>query len=161
MRIFSDMNKLSGGDSIKLGCLQYINQREALKKSILIVCTGNSCRSQMAEGFANNLGLRAESAGTKPETKVNPNAVMAMAEIGIDITSQKPKNISEINVNSFDIVLTVCSDARDTCPVFPGFQGQLIHHPFDDPANAVENKLNVFRRVRDEIGVFLTDNFSL
>jgi len=78
-----------------------------------------------------------------------------MHEVGIDISNHSPKNISEIDVNSFDMILTVCSDARDNCPVFPESNGQLIHHPFEDPANATENKLDVFRRVRDEIKAYL------
>ena len=160
MRIFSDMNKLSGGDSIKLGCFHHINQKEALKKSILIICTGNSCRSQMAEGFIRKMGMTTASAGTHPEKNINPYTVKVMQEIGIDISGHKPKYITDLDVTAFDILLTVCSDARDNCPVIPGYTGELIHQPFDDPAKAVENKLAMYRRVRDEIGMYLEEIFK-
>ena len=130
-------------------------------KKILFVCTGNSCRSQMAEGLAKNLGWDAFSAGTIPEKEVNPNAVKAMSEMGLDISQQYPKLVEEIDLNEMDVILTVCSNAEENCPVFPGFKGQKLHHSFDDPADAIGTeveKLAVFCRVRDEIKDYLIKN---
>jgi len=130
-------------------------------KKILFVCTGNSCRSQMAEGLARNLGWEAYSAGTKPEIEVSPNAIKAMAEINLDISNHYPKLVEEIELNKMDVIMTVCSNADENCPVFPGFNGKKIHHSFDDPANATgTNKeiLAVFCRVRDEIKDYLIRN---
>ena len=124
------------------------------KRKILFLCTGNSCRSQMAEGFAHQMGWDAYSAGTKPETQVNPFAVKVMAEIGIDIAQHTPEPISKYLDENFDIVATLCDNARETCPVFTGVSKHQIHHGFIDPADASGSDkeiTKVYRRVRDEI----------
>jgi len=123
---------------------------------ILIICTGNSCRSQMAEGFLKSLNSKIEvfSAGTKPELNINPNAVKVMKEIGIDISSQAPKNVDVFKDKAFDYVITVCDSAKETCPVFTGDVKRRIHIGFEDPADAKgtdEEILAVYRKVRDEI----------
>ena len=130
-------------------------------KKILFVCTGNSCRSQMAEGLAKNLGWDAFSAGTKPEIEVSPNAIKAMTEINLDISNHYPKLVEEIELDKMDVIMTVCASAGENCPVFPGFKGKKNHHSFDDPANATGNdkeKFAVFCRVRDEIKDYLIKN---
>ncbi len=124
--------------------------------NILILCTGNSCRSQMAEGFLKsfNDNLHVYSAGTKPSSKVHPKAVQVMSELGIDISTGYPQNVSEFINRSFDYVITVCGDAKESCPVFMGKVKHRLHIGFDDPADATgtdEEILAVFRRVRDEI----------
>jgi arsenate reductase len=125
------------------------------KTRVLFLCTGNSCRSQMAEGALREFaGDRFEpaSAGTTP-TLVNPMAVRVMAEIGIDISEQRSKSVVEMMGEQFDYVVTVCDNAREACPVFPGGTSKL-HWSFDDPASGEgteEERLEVFRRVRDEI----------
>ena len=125
------------------------------KQRVLILCTGNSCRSQMAEGWLRHLaGDRFEvySAGTHP-TGLNPRAVKVMAELGIDISEQRSKSVDEFVEQAFDYVITVCDAARETCPVFPNAKTHL-HWSFEDPAVArgsEEQILSVFRRVRDEI----------
>ena len=123
---------------------------------ILILCTGNSCRSQMAEGFLKSYDARLEvfSAGTHPALVPNPNAVAAMKEIGIDISANKPKNVDLFVADPFDYVITVCGGAREVCPAFSGVVKNRIHIGFDDPADAVgtyEEVMHVYRRVRDEI----------
>lgn len=131
-------------------------QRMMRKKRVLFLCTGNSSRSQMAEGFLRNmLGDRfdAFSAGTKPADGVHPLAVKAMSEAGVDISRQRPKPIDAFSGQHFDRVITVCDSARDSCPFFPG-EARQVHWSFDDPARAAGSeaeKLAVFRRVRDEI----------
>lgn len=122
---------------------------------ILILCTGNSARSQMAEGFLRHAsGGRVEvaSAGTAPSV-VRPEAIAAMAEIGIDISAQRSKHVDEFRGQAFDYVITVCDHARDACPVFPG-NGRRLHFSFPDPA-AVHGdeatRLDAFRRVRDAL----------
>jgi arsenate reductase len=127
-----------------------------MKKRILILCTGNSCRSQMAEGFlkAFDTELEVYSAGTKPSSGINPNAIKVMAEKGIDISKGHPKDVNEFADKHFDYVITVCDNARETCPVFTGRVGQRLHIGFDDPAGAQGNEeeiLSEFRRIRDEI----------
>ena len=107
-----------------------------VKREILFLCTGNSCRSQMAEGFAKDMGWNAYSAGTRPETEVNPFAVKVMAEIGIDISHHTPESVSEYLDKNFDIVATVCDNALETCPVFTGISDRQIHNGFIDPAIA-------------------------
>jgi arsenate reductase len=123
------------------------------KKRVLILCTGNSARSQMAEGLLRHMaGDRFEvfSAGTRP-AGLNPNAVKAMAEAGIDISGHRSKSVDEFAGQQFDCVFTVCDNAKESCPFFPG-GGQRIHHSFEDPAAApAERQMDVFRRVRDEI----------
>ena len=127
-----------------------------MKSKILIICTGNSCRSQMAEGFLKSLDpeLAVYSAGTKPEIKVNPNAVKVMGEIGIDISAQYPKNADGFKNEHFDYVITVCDSAKESCPVFSGDVKHRLHIGFEDPADAKgteEEVLAVYRKVRDEI----------
>ena len=124
------------------------------KRKILFLCTGNSCRSQMAEGFAHQMGWDAYSAGTKPETQVNPFAINVMAEIGVDISPHTPESISKYLDDNFDIVATVCDNARETCPVFTGVSQHQIHHGFIDPADATGSDseiTEVYRQVRYEI----------
>ena len=123
---------------------------------ILILCTGNSCRSQMAEGFLNSFDKRIEafSAGTNPSSKVHPKAVQVMQEIGIDISNGYPQDVSEYLGQSFDYVITVCDNARETCPVFTGSVKEQLHIGFEDPAEATgteQEVIDVFRRIRDEI----------
>ncbi len=127
-----------------------------MKQKILILCTGNSCRSQMAEGFLKSFDKNLEvfSAGTKPAKKVNPFAVKAMNEVGIDISSGIAENVDKYLSQSFDYVITVCDNAKETCPVFIGKVKHRLHVGFDDPADAVgteEKIMPVYRRVRDEI----------
>ncbi len=123
---------------------------------ILIVCTGNTCRSQMAEGFLKYLdkNLEVYSAGTNPDKKINPRAVKVMAEKGIDISNGVPELVDDYIDTSFDYVITVCDGAKEKCPVFTGTVNHRLHIGFDDPAEATgteEEILYVFRRVRDEI----------
>ena len=123
---------------------------------ILILCTGNSCRSQMAEGFLKSFDSRLEvySAGTHPAPHANPYAVAAMKEVGIDISMNKPKNVDLFVDDPFDYVITVCDGAREVCPFFTGEVKHRLHIGFDDPADAcgtTEEIMQVYRRVRDEI----------
>ncbi len=129
-----------------------------MKKRILILCTGNTCRSQMAEGFLKSFDdeLEVFSAGVKPEERVNPNAVKAMNELGIDISKGKPQDVNEFLKDSFDYVITVCDNAKETCPVFLGDVKKQVHIGFEDPADATgtdEKILSVFKKVRDEIKI--------
>ena len=125
------------------------------KKRVLILCTGNSARSQMAEGLLRHLAgdrFEVESAGVEPN-HVRPQAIAAMQEAGIDISNQRSKSVDEFTGQEFDYVITVCDNARERCPVFPG-KTKRIHWSFDDPAQAVGDeaaRLAVFRHVRDEI----------
>lgn len=123
---------------------------------ILIICTGNSCRSQMAQGFLQSFDERLSvfSAGTKPESDVNPMAAKVMDEIGIDITRYRPETVSLYVGQEWDYVVTVCSDADVNCPVFTGVVRHRLHIGFDDPSKVSgtpEAVLYEFRRVRDEI----------
>ena len=126
------------------------------RKRVLVLCTGNSCRSQMAEGWVNHLlagQWEARSAGTAPAARVHPLAVRAMAEAGVDISGGTPANVAARLDESWDLVVTVCDSAKDTCPAFPRPVPRL-HVSFFDPARAEgtdEEKMVVFRRVRDEI----------
>ena len=126
------------------------------KKRVLVLCTGNSCRSQMAEGFVNHLlgaEWEARSAGTAPAARVHPLAVRAMAEVGIDIAGGKPEHVSVYLDQPWDLVVTVCDSAQEACPTFPRPVPKL-HISFFDPATAEgtdEERMAVFRRVRDEI----------
>lgn len=123
---------------------------------VLILCTGNSCRSHLAEGILRHAAeghFRVESAGSKPAGYVHPLAIQVMREIGIDIAGHHSKHLSEFLHKPVETVITVCGNADQACPVFPG-QVNRHHWPFEDPAHAVgteEEKLGVFRRVRDEI----------
>lgn len=135
-------------------------------KNILFLCTGNSCRSQMAEGFAKSLLSKHSfySAGTVKHG-INPRAVQMMKEVGIDISHHYSKTLDDLSNIAFDLIVTVCSDADDNCPVIPG--AKIIHHGFDDPPRMTagfENEemiLNVYRSVRDEIKDFVLTLESL
>jgi arsenate reductase (thioredoxin) len=127
-----------------------------IMKKILILCTGNTCRSQMAEGFLKSFDNELEvfSAGVKPEERVNPKAVKVMSELGIDISGGKPQDVNEFINDHFDYVITVCDNAKETCPVFLGNVKEQLHIGFEDPADATgseEEVRAVFRKVRDEI----------
>ncbi len=135
---------------------------ENTKKKILFLCTGNSCRSQMAEGWCRQLQselYHCASAGIEKHG-LNPLAVRVMAEAGVDITSQHSKTTAELGGQEFDFVITVCGDADENCPFFPA-RTRVIHHGFDDPpklaasAASEEEALAHYRRVRDEIGDFI------
>lgn len=127
-----------------------------MKPTILVLCTGNSCRSHLAEGIlkaALGDAFRVESAGSKPVGYVHPLAIRALAEIGIDISSHRSKPLDEFMSDDIETVITVCGNADQACPMFPG-QVNRHHFPFDDPAHAEgaeEEQFAVFRRVRDEI----------
>ena len=136
------------------------------KLKILFLCTGNSCRSQMAEGWTHALKsdvIEAYSAGIETHG-LNPNAVKVMAEAGVDITSQKSENIADLTHIPIDVVITVCGHAHENCPIFPG-TARVIHHGFDDPPKLArelaeqgadeETQLNAYRRVRDQIRLFV------
>lgn len=136
--------------------LNTVKSRSAGNKKILILCTGNSCRSQMAEGFLKSFDQELEvfSAGTKPSFKVHPKAIEVMNEIGIDLSKNFPKMVDQFLNEPFDYVITVCDNAKETCPVFIGKVGKQLHIGFEDPAEATgteEEILNTFRRIRDEI----------
>jgi arsenate reductase len=124
--------------------------------AILILCTGNSCRSHLAEGILQRAlgdGFRVASAGSKPAGYVHPSAIKAMAEIGIDISGHRSKHLDEFLTDEVETVITVCGNADQVCPVFPG-QVNRHHWGFDDPAHATgteEEQMAVFRRVRDEV----------
>lgn len=123
---------------------------------ILILCTGNTCRSQMAQGFLQSFDRRLEvhSAGTVPGKEVNPKAVEVMAEDGIDISMNSPKSVDRYLNDTWDYVITVCDDANENCPVFPGKVSHRLHIGFDDPSKAIGSPdyiMNEFRRVRDLI----------
>ncbi len=127
-----------------------------MKTTILILCTGNSCRSHMGEGIlraaAGDL-INVQSAGSKPAGFVHPLAIKAMAEIGIDISGHRSKPLTEFLNEPVQTVITVCGKADQVCPVFPG-QVKRHHWPFDDPAHATGSdaeQMEVFRRVRDEM----------
>ena len=129
---------------------------------VLFLCTGNSCRSQMAEAFARHLKsdqLEAYSAGLEAHG-LNPNAVKVMAETGVDITGQHSRHVDELQGVVFDYVVTVCGHADEHCPVFPG-KTKVVHVGFDDPpklarnAQSEEEALGHYRRVRDEIRQFV------
>ena len=136
------------------------------KLKVLFLCTGNSCRSQMAEGLARSLKgdvIEAYSAGIETHG-LNPNAVKVMKEIGIDISGQKSENIADFKDVELDVVVTVCSHAHETCPIFPG-NAKVIHIGFDDPPKMAakiaesggteDEQLECYRNVRDEIKVFV------
>ena len=129
------------------------------KKGILFLCTGNSCRSQMAEGFAKKMlsnDLKIFSAGIEPK-RIPPMTVKVMQEIGIDISQQRSKNISEIPLDKIDIVITLCGDAVERCPIFPG-KVERVHWEIEDPAKAQGSNKEiaiVFRKVRDNIKSYM------
>jgi arsenate reductase (thioredoxin) len=132
------------------------------KIKVLFLCTGNSCRSQMAEGWARSMypdSLEPYSAGTEPKD-LDPYAVRVMAEAGVDISNHRPKRLDEFKGKVFDAVVTVCDSANESCPLFPGGTVRM-HQSFDDPPRLAksmdteEEILNVYRRVRDEIRAFV------
>ncbi len=130
--------------------------RSAGNKKILVLCTGNSCRSQMAEGFLKSFDAELEvySAGTNPSAQVHTKAIQVMIEVGIDLTKYYPKNADRFVGETFDYVITVCDNAKESCPVFMAKVGKQLHIDFKDPAEATgteEEVLNEFRRIRDEI----------
>jgi arsenate reductase (thioredoxin) len=132
------------------------------KKRVLILCTGNSARSQMAEGLLrHDAGERfdVESAGTNASS-VRPEAIAVMGELGIDISRQRSKNVNEFEGQSFDYVITVCDNARETCPVFFG-AAEKLHHSFEDPpaqfVGLADERMMIFRRVRDELRAYLRE----
>lgn len=125
------------------------------KKRVLVLCTGNSARSQMAERFLRHIAgdkFEVFSAGVKP-TQVNPLAIKVMAEVGVDISKHRSKSAMEFIGEKFDYVITICDNAKQTCPVFPG-KYKKVYWDLEDPAvvqGAEEEKLNVFRKTRDKI----------
>lgn len=127
-----------------------------MKSTVLVLCTGNSCRSHLAEGIlraALGDALVVQSAGSKPAGYVHPLAIQVMKEIGIDISGHRSKHLDEFLNQPIETVITVCGNADLACPMFPG-QVNRYHWGFDDPAHAIgtdEEKLAVFRRVRDQI----------
>jgi len=132
------------------------------KKRILFLCTGNTCRSQMAEAWTRHLKgdrFEAYSAGVAPKG-VDPRAIKAMAEVGLDISGQKSKDVDALGRMEFDYVITLCDNARESCPYFPT-KTKLIHRGFDDPPRLAEGAANEeeamasYRRVRDEIKAFV------
>lgn len=132
------------------------------KPVVLFLCTGNSCRSQMAEGWARHLKgdvLEACSAGVAPST-LHPDAVRVMAEAGVDISGHRSKHLEELAGHKIDYVVTVCDHAHETCPVFSD-GARVVHHSFDDPPHLAANatteaeRLAPYRRVRDEIRAFV------
>ena len=131
-----------------------------MKPTVLFLCTGNSCRSQMAEGWANHLlrdVLKAYSAGIGTHG-LNPRAVQVMSEAGVDISTQRSENVDKYKDLKPSLVVTVCDHAAEVCPTFPG-RTRMLHHSFTDPAKATgteEEILEEFRRVRDEIKHFIT-----
>ncbi len=128
-------------------------------RGILFLCTGNSCRSQMAEGFARKMlpkNVEIFSAGLEPKG-VHPIAIKVMQEVGIDISKQESKNTSEIPLDKIDIVITLCGDAAERCPVFPG-KVERIHWEIEDPAKAKGSEKEItqlFRRIRDKIKSYM------
>ncbi len=131
------------------------------KERVLILCTGNSARSQMAEGLLRHDAgeqFDVESAGTKASS-VRPEAIAAMRELGIDISGRRSKHIDEFAGQQFDYVITVCDNARESCPVFFG-AAKRLHQSFDDPASlngCEEERLTLFRRVRGEVREYLNE----
>jgi arsenate reductase len=126
---------------------------------VLFLCTGNSCRSQIAEGWTNHLKgdvIEAYSAGIRP-IGVNPKTIQVMDEAGVDISEHTSKHIDDLGSINFDYVVTVCDNAREQCPIFPG-RAKLVHKSFDDPYFATGNEEEIlaeFRRVRDQINTFV------
>ncbi|MHC1708133.1 MAG: arsenate reductase ArsC [Bacteroidales bacterium] len=125
---------------------------------ILILCTGNSCRSQMASGFLKSFDPDIEvfSAGTEPASQVNPVAVRVMSELGIDISGNQPTKVDKYLEDTWDYVITVCGGANESCPAFTGKVAQRLHIGFEDPAEVTGSEefvLSEYRRIRDEIRV--------
>ena len=140
--------------------------KERIIMKILILCTGNSCRSQMAEAFLKSFDadLEIKSAGTKPAERVNPYAIRVMAEVGIDISLNQTNHVDEYLNDDFDYVITVCDHARETCPIFLGNVNHRLHMGFDDPAEATgstEEILAVYRKIRNEINTRFSEFYTL
>lgn len=136
---------------------------ETLK--VLVICTGNSARSQMTAGFLKSWDMRLNvySAGTAPAPRINPYAVRAMKELGIDISDGTPKNVRQFLGDAFDYVITVCDEADRDCPNFSGKVGKRVHIPFPDPARATgtdDQIMTVFRQVRDDIRAKFKDYYQ-
>ena len=135
------------------------------KRRILFLCTGNSCRSQIAEGFARQLGppgYTAASAGLEPKGYIHPRAVIVMQEVGIDIRNQTSKTFEACQAKNYDLVITLCGDAEERCPALPAGVART-HWPLPDPARAngsPEEVMETFRRVRDEIGELVKRLFA-
>jgi len=129
------------------------------KIKVLFLCTGNSCRSQIAEGWARHLKddiIEAYSAGVWP-VDVHPIAIKAMAEVGVDISDQTSKHVDEFLGTDFDFIVTLCDNAKQRCPVFPG-KAKLVHKAFEDPVAVIgseEQIVQAFRKSRDEIKAFI------
>ena len=132
------------------------------KLKVLFLCTGNSCRSQMAEGWAKHLkggDIEPYSAGIETHG-MNPNVVKVMAEVGVDISNHRSKHLDELKGIEFDYIVTLCGHANENCPAFPG-RAKIVHIDFDDPAKLApkadteQKKLNCYRRVRDDIRIFV------
>lgn len=140
-----------------------MNAKDESKLKVLFLCTGNSCRSQMAEGWARQLKgevIEPYSAGAEVHG-LNPNAVKVMAEAGVDISGQQSKHLDQLKDVDFDCVVTVCDNAHESCPMFPR-KVKVVHVGFDDPprlakeAETEEERLDIYRRVRDEIREFVS-----
>lgn len=139
-----------------------MDNEQPRKLKVLFLCTGNSCRSQMAEGWCRHLKsdvIEAYSAGIETHG-LNPHAVKVMAEAGVDISTHRSKHLDELKDVPFDYVITVCDNAHESCPIFP-HKTQVVHVGFDDPprlakaAKSEEEALNCYRRVRDQIRAFI------
>lgn len=133
---------------------------------ILILCTGNSCRSQMAHGFLQSFdnSIEVHSAGTKPAVQVNPKAVEVMQEMGMDLSNHTPKDVKQYLNEAWDYVITVCGNANENCPMFNGKVKHRMHIGFDDPSEAVGTDSFItdeFRRVRDEIKQAFEDFYKM
>lgn len=133
--------------------------------SVLVLCTGNTCRSQMAEGFLKsfNPNLKVQSAGVKPEKNVNPDAVKAMQKEGIDISKNTPKDVKDFVNQNWDFVITVCDNANQTCPTFNGKVGKIVHIPFFDPSKFKGDEKQVekkFEEVKAEIKAKLKEFYD-
>jgi arsenate reductase len=136
--------------------VEFVKGKLMNKKQVLFLCTGNSCRSQMAEGLVNRFlseQWQAYSAGTQPTGYVHPLAVEVMSDLEIDISDHRSKSVDEFLDTEFDVVITVCDDAAESCPIWLG-SGRLVHFSFPDPAKATgseREQLELFRRVRDDM----------
>ena len=158
--LISESQRKDNAIRARMECMD--STRAAPKLKILFLCTGNSCRSQMAEGWARSLKsdcIEAYSAGIETHG-MNPNVVEVMSQAGVDISQQRSKHLDELSDIKFDYVVTVCGHANENCPIFPG-RTKVIHVGFDDPPRMAAEcesdnaKLDCYRRVRDEIRKFI------
>ena len=164
-RIKAKMRLLFSFSILVVSVLGISAQSQPATKRILVLCTGNSARSQMAAGFLKSFDSRLDvySAGTQPAARINPHAVQAMKEVGIDISAGVPKSVNQFTSQSFEYVITVCDDADKNCPNFSGKVGKRVHMGFIDPAAATgsdEHVMSVFRDVRDQIGHKFSDYYE-